>query len=63
MERWRRYVNDLGAIAVPEKLGGREFGTRVRGRQPWRHGERGGKRETATIAQSKRNSEEGNGGD
>ena len=34
--RWKRYLDDLGSSAAPEKLGGRNFGSRVRGR----HGSR-----------------------
>jgi hypothetical protein len=31
--RWKRYLDDLGSSAAPERLGGRDFGSRVRGRQ------------------------------
>jgi hypothetical protein len=40
-ERWQKYVKDLGAVAAPSKIGGPNFGTRVRSRRIWRNGERG----------------------
>ena len=36
--RWKRYLDDLGSSAAPERLGGRDFGSRVRGRQDRRRG-------------------------
>jgi hypothetical protein len=32
VSRWERYIRDLGKSAAPTRLGGRDFGTRVRGR-------------------------------
>ena len=32
VSRWKQYVQDLGSSAAPTRLGGRDFGTRVRGR-------------------------------
>jgi len=28
--RWKRYIDDLSKSAVPERIGGRDFGSRVR---------------------------------
>src|ERR1700738_1887189 len=38
--RWKQYVNDLSASAVPKRLGGRDFGSQVRHRPKFRGAER-----------------------
>ena len=43
--RWKEYVHDLSSSAVPRRLGGRSFGSRVRGVKLPEEKERLGKRE------------------
>src|SRR5271155_3644113 len=43
--RWKQYVRDLSSSAAPKRLGGRSFGSRVRGVKVPEEKERPGKRE------------------
>ena len=54
VSRWKQYVRDLSSSAVPKRLGGRSFASRVRGVKVPEVNERLGKRERTVEKQLER---------